>query len=210
MRIRLLVAVVAVSALLLCLNAQASVTLLNDDFNGENGGSGVLNYTTWANWDVTAGAVDLIGNGFYDFYPGNGLYVDLDGSTSAAGTMKSSSSFGLVAGQTYQLQFDLGGSTRGDTNTVHVSLGTAYTEDFTMASADPLTTITRSLTIGVPDAGLSWLQFKHDGGDNYGLILDNVKLVQEDGRGSTPELSTWMLLACSGLAGLGLWRRRKA
>jgi MYXO-CTERM domain-containing protein len=27
---------------------------------------------------------------------------------------------------------------------------------------------------------------------------------------ATPELSTWMLLACSGLAGLGLWRRRKA
>jgi hypothetical protein len=33
-----------------------------------------------------------------------------------------------------------------------------------------------------------------------------------DGAGAhgSPELSTWMLLACSGLAGLGLWRRRKA
>ena len=209
MRIRLLVAVVAVSALLLCLNAQASVTLLNDNFNSENGGVGLLNYTSFLNWDVTAGAVDLIplSDGEFNFYPGNGLYVDLDGSTGVAGTIKTKSSFNLVAGETYKLQFDLGGSTRGDTNTVHVSLGSAWNQDFTLNSSDPLATNTFNFTVG--SAETAPLQFKHDGGDNVGLILDNVTLTRESG-GSTPELSTWMLLACSGLAGLGLLRRRKA
>ncbi len=36
--------------------------LLQDDFTAENGGAGVLNYFGFANWDVTDGSVDLLGN----------------------------------------------------------------------------------------------------------------------------------------------------
>ena len=56
-------------------SANAGV-IFSDNFNAENGGTGVLNYNSFNNWTVTDGTVDLIGNGFFDFYPGNGLYVD--------------------------------------------------------------------------------------------------------------------------------------
>ena len=62
-----------------------------DDFNAENGGVGQTNYTGFANWAVQDGTVDLIGNGFFDFFPGNGLYVDVDGSSGDAGKMITSS-----------------------------------------------------------------------------------------------------------------------
>src|SRR5579862_1829881 len=80
----------ALAAFALCVGAPAAhaqVYLLNDNFNTENGGVGQLNYTGFDNWNVS-GAVDLIGNGFFDFYPGNGLYVDMNGSPGP-GTMTS-------------------------------------------------------------------------------------------------------------------------
>ena len=43
--------------------------LLQDNFDAENGGTGILNYGTvngvFANWTVSDGHVDLIGNGFF-------------------------------------------------------------------------------------------------------------------------------------------------
>lgn len=113
-----------------------------DNFNGENGGVGVLNYGGFANWTVGSGTVDLIGNGFFDFYPGNGLYVDLYGSTSDAGVL-TSMALNLGPG-TYTLQFVLAGSTRGDTNSVNVSLGALFNETFTLASSDPFAIVTRT------------------------------------------------------------------
>lgn len=59
--------------------AQADI-VYQDDFNSENGGTGALNFSSFTLWNVTDGGVDLVGNGFYDGYPGNGLYVDLTGS----------------------------------------------------------------------------------------------------------------------------------
>ena len=62
-----------------------------------------LNYTGFANWTVYSGTVDLIGNGSYDFLPGDGLYVDLDGSTSDAGVLTTKQSFNFTAGSQYIL-----------------------------------------------------------------------------------------------------------
>ncbi|MEH2044530.1 hypothetical protein [Nostoc sp.] len=57
----------------------ASVVLLEDNFNTENSGNEALNYNSFANWNVTNGTVDLIGNnGVFDFLASNGLYVDTD------------------------------------------------------------------------------------------------------------------------------------
>jgi hypothetical protein len=69
--------------------SSADIFLLNDDFDTENSSIGLLDYSRFSNWIVTRGSVDLIGNGFYDFYPGNGLYVDLDGSTNEGGKLES-------------------------------------------------------------------------------------------------------------------------
>jgi hypothetical protein len=147
--------------------------LVNEPFDFERNGVAQLNYSAFANWTVTRGSVDLIGLGSNDLLPGNGLYLDLDGSTASAGRLQSSAVFNLAPG-TYELQFDLAGSRRGDTNTVTVSLGTVYSESFTVASSQPFTRITRNITVGEAETGR--LVFDHAGGDNVGLLLDKVKL----------------------------------
>lgn len=198
-----------------CSPVKADTVLFQDNFNTENGGTGALNYTGFGGWDVTRGTVDLIGNGFFDFYPGNGLYVDLDGSTFAAGKMETKTGFSLFSADTYQLDFDLGGSTRGDTNTVAASLDGMYAELFTLPSAAPLSHYTRLIHPFGDTVGAK-IVFDHAGGDNLGLILDNVKLTKLDrkddcpGAPVTPEPCSLSLLGLGGLPLINRLRRRSA
>jgi DNA-binding beta-propeller fold protein YncE len=147
--------------------------LLEDNFNSENGGAGILNYVSFANWDVIGGTVDILGNGFYDVEQSNGLYVDLDGSTNDAGILESKTEFKLEPGD-YILEFDLGNYHSDNVNTVKVQLGDVFVETFTMESGSPFTHITKN--IHVPGYTSAKLSFDHSGGDNFGIYLDNVKL----------------------------------
>lgn len=177
-----------------------AATIFSDNFNGENGGTGVLNYTGFANWAVSNGTVDLIGNGFFDFYPGNGLYLDLDGSTSNAGDL-TSSSIALAPGN-YTLTFAIGGNQRySAVDTLTVSLGSLYSESFAYSWFTPLTTITRNIAVG--SATNENLTFSHAGGDNVGMILDNVSL--SDNVSAVPEPATCAVL---GLGVLPLLKKR--
>src|ERR1035437_3141838 len=91
----------------------AASTIFTDNFNNENSGNYLLNDYSLVNWTVTAGSVDLIGQGSpWDFFKTNGLYLDMDGSTNAAGTIKSTQ-INFLPG-TYNLTFDLAGNQRGD------------------------------------------------------------------------------------------------
>jgi hypothetical protein len=179
--------------------------IFKDNFNFENGGVGVLDYSSFANWTVTNGTVDLIGNGYFDFYPGNGLYIDLDGSTDQAGTLSTTSAFNLNPG-TYTLSFDLGGSQRGDTNIVDVNLGSLYSGVFTLNSSDPLTQYQETFTVTSPTS--ADLSFHNLGGDNVGAILDNVDL--QTSSSVVPEPKTWALfgLGLIGTAGFSLRRKK--
>lgn len=150
-----------------------NLILLEDHFDSENNGTWRENYSDFVNWDVTDGSVDLIGNGFADYFPSNGLYIDLDGGTYHAGTLASKATF-ILNPSNYKLQFDLAGSQRGDTNTVTVRLGSVYSESFTLDSDVPFTTITRNIPVSTASNGK--LIFQHAGGDNIGLLLDNVKV----------------------------------
>jgi hypothetical protein len=183
-------------------DARADVILLSDNFNSENGGAGQLNYTNFANWNVTAGSVDIIGNGFFDFYPGNGLYVDMDGSTGQAGTLTSKLTF---APGSYHLSFDLGGSQRGVLDHVIVALGD-FSQTFTRQSSDPLALVTLDVTTSVAGS----LSFSNVEPGNIGAILDNVT-VTETTPPAVPEPSTLALLALGGgaLAGWRRWRKRR-
>ena len=179
-------------------HASASI-VFSDNFNGENFGNGALDFNTFTQWTVTGGTVDLIGNGYFDYFPGHGLYVDLDGSTHQAGLLSTQVSFGPGS---YVLKFDLGGNHVNGyslTDTVIVTLG-SFTTSVTRGTADPLTAVINvfSTTGGV-------LSFQNSpGGDNVGPILDNVVLK------SVPEPSS---MALAGLGGLGLaigaYRRRQ-
>ena len=152
---------------------EETLTLFSDNFDSENGGIGQGNYDSLNFWDITDGAVDLIGNGLHDFYPGNGLFLDLDGSTFNAATLKTKEVFDLSPG-TYTLEFMLGGNARGGEDNVTISLGEIWEESFTLSSLDPLELITR--TVEVDKQTSAGLEIEHEGGDNVGIIFDDVRL----------------------------------
>jgi hypothetical protein len=145
-----------------------------DSFDGENGGVSKFNYIGFANWTVSNGTVDLIGNAWYDFQPGNGLYVDLDGSTRDAGKI-TSVPIDLVQG-TYELSFDLAGNLRDydevDTATVQVDLGNLLDKVYSLPKDAPFTRFTETLMVSGPTTVT--LSFEGSGGDNVGMLLDNV------------------------------------
>lgn len=75
--------------------------------------SGALNFCSLINWDVTDGHVDLLGNGFLDLLPGNGLYLDLAGATAPhKGRLHSKDSFAIESGKEYSLTLKLAGNQR--------------------------------------------------------------------------------------------------
>lgn len=81
----------------------AIVNSFSDDFEGE---SLSINYSSFAKWNVTDGSVDTVGPGdsFGLTCQGSAVCVDLDGTTTDAGTLQTKDSF---AAGTYQLSFDL-------------------------------------------------------------------------------------------------------
>lgn len=202
---KLLLVLVSTATLIFTPKAEAITLLLNDDFNSENNGVGILNYRNLNNWNITDGNIDLIGNGFFDFAPGNGLYLDLDGSTLNAGRIESKSIFSFNPGDTIDLSFDiLGQNPEFDTsnNQVTVTLGNLLNETF---SLDDLGTITRQ--IQVTSAETTNLIFDHAGGDNGGLLLDNVRLDvdSETVTERTPEPS--ILIGLLSLSSLSLFKK---
>jgi hypothetical protein len=176
-------------------HAQSAV-IFSDNFDSYPSTTNATDFG--GNWTITNGTVDVIGNGYFDFYPGNGLYIDLDGSTNDPGDF-SSKALNVAAG-TYTLEFVLSGSTRGESNTVDVSFG-SYSETFTLASNDPIMTYTR--TINFASNSMASIVFKNGGSDNMGALLFNVSVT------TVPEAETAaMMLAGLGIIG-SIVRRRK-
>ena len=185
--------------------AQAGTIIFHEDFNAENGGVGVLNYTGFANWSISGGTVDLIGNGFFEFPPvtnGHGLYVDLDGSTGAAGLMQHPM---YLSHDWYVLDFELAGNQRnaGD-EIVDVSAVWFGNQSTTLSIVVPDTQpfVTYSMYFYASPDGPASVSFHNRGGDNIGALLDNVTLTR------VPEPGSMALLG-SGLLGLAGVIRRK-
>jgi hypothetical protein len=151
--------------------------LLEEDFDEENDVRYALNYTGFEQWKVVAGTVDLVGTApFDDFLPkSQGMYVDLDGSAKAAGTLESRETFDLMAG-TYELRFKLAGTPRPrqPANTVIVRLGDMFQERITLESYAPLQRYTRTIRVSHRSRGT--LRFTHLGGDDYGIFVDDIQL----------------------------------
>jgi hypothetical protein len=198
MRSTILLAGFAAAALMA---GQASAGVLDDNFNAD--GPGVFNWPGDAVFTSTGapGSVDLIGAPppFFDLQPGNGFYVDLDGTTGSgndpAGQLTSVGTFGPG---TYTLTFDLAGNLRGapDQSTT-VSLG-----DFSATLTPGASTgfALRSFTFTTTTAG--HLVFtEHGPSDQQGNLLDNVAL-----NVGVPEPATWAMMLM-GFGGLGAMLR---
>jgi hypothetical protein len=208
---KLLKNAMSAAALSLALAGTANATIIfEDNFNSYNGGVGALNYTGFSPvWTVMDGTVDLIGNGFYDFLPGNGLYIDLDGSTANAGIMGHLES--LAAGN-YTLSFDLAGNQRNtsaELTTANIAIllgsGTAASANISLAQNVGFTTYSLDFSISeLVNPSVVMFTFGAVGGDNIGMLLDNVVLAD---RISVPEPGILSLLAL-GLLGIGFSGRK--
>lgn len=154
--------------------ADPAMVLVEDNFDQENGGKGMLNWAGSARWSVAAGCVDLHGNGFHDVQPGSGLYLDLDGTCQAGGTLESKTPLALEAGS-YVLEFGLGGNRRiNEPDTVVVSVGTHFREQVVVERAAGFSRFAREFTVAAPTTAA--IRFVHSGGDNQGMVLDLVRL----------------------------------
>jgi hypothetical protein len=207
-RVAAFAAVIAGSA-----SAADADVVFSDNFNS---------YAFQGNWQPEAlwtapgpGTVDLIGETTtiigWDLFPGNGGYVDLDGSGGGAGTLQAIQSFGPG---TYTLSFDLGGNARGDVaKTTTITLGD-WSTSLTLDSSSPYTLYTYTfVTTG------GQLSFADDDAGNgaIGNVLDNVSLssatsTTQSVADPAPELSTWamMLLGFGGIGYAGFRRARGA
>lgn len=182
--------------------------LFSDNFDSDSATS-VLNFTGFANWDVSDGTVDYVRNGNFgiDCMGGAGACVDLDGSTANAGVLTSKTAFNFVAGTEYTLSFWLSGNQRGGApDTLTYGIGSITSLLSGIPSGQPYTNYTLVFT---PTADFSGnIFFSLEGGDNIGAILDDVQLSAADV--GVPEPGSL------GLLGLGLFalalstRRRKA
>lgn len=195
-----------VAAAVLAAQAAQANTVLSDNFNSD---AQTLNWAGDATFSSLPGpqdqgpgiaSTDLIGTGFFDLYPGNGNYVDLDGSTGYgnlpyAGILQSNASFG--AGK-YTLSFDLGGNARGAVaQTTDVFLGSTLVASLTLDSNSPLTSY--SYTVATTGGNLVFDELGPS--DQQGNILDNVTL------NSVPEPASWAMMLL-GVAAIGGAMRR--
>jgi hypothetical protein len=185
--------------------AQAATLLFDDNFDTNT----IAVPGTPAGWNVFQGTVDRIGfNGYaaHDFLPGNGVYIDMDGTSTpyAEGGIHTNQTFNFQPGYTYTLSYDLAGSQRGDgSNSVDAYIpGALVATTHTLANMAGFTTFTDTFTVAAPVMAQIFFRAVTGVSDNIGLLLDNVKLT------AVPlPAAVWLML--SGIAGLGAFARRR-
>ncbi|MFN3370122.1 MAG: PEPxxWA-CTERM sorting domain-containing protein [Sphingomonadaceae bacterium] len=233
-----IVAPALVSALLAAAPLSASPLTFFDGFEGETAGGSILNYSGFANWTVSDGTVDLIRSGEFGISCRTGNYcVDLDGSTGDAGILALTTPVSIAAGDVVDIVSWISGNQRGGASD-EVWITMWFSNPIPLTGFQFLTEIGYSApfdTLSTPGASIQrfiapgdgfnnygfrftagaattmTLRFDNRGGDNIGVILDDVSISINPRAGVVPEPATWaMLIAGFGLVGAAMRRRRPA
>ncbi len=187
-------------AALLFTAVSPAITIFTDGFESSAAG---INATP-NGWTLARSSVDVLAqSGSFNCHTGVRC-VDMDGTSLAAGRIESPD-FTFAAGLTYTLTFWVSQNQRGfyGPDSMTACLGTECAT-LTLAESAPGTNTWAVHTLTLIGTGtVGRLSFDHAGGDNVGLILDDITLADS----SAPEPGTLALLG----AGLGwLWMRRRA
>lgn len=149
-----------------------------------------LNYDGFVNWNVTSGRVDLIGLGLWDVRPGNGLYVDLQGTSEYSGEdfglgqLTSKVEYDFVDGKQYRFTIYVAGSLHGPPNgtagewTIRVRVGDGVDEEITITTGlHPFTEHTFNWTQAGNHTGPIIIeQSEKSGHPNVGTCVDEITL----------------------------------
>ncbi|WP_424969049.1 VPLPA-CTERM sorting domain-containing protein [Dinoroseobacter sp. S76] len=186
----------------------AADTLFFDDFESNTAGPN----RTPSGWSTTSGAVDITGTGYFpDVCYNIDTCVDLDGSIGAAGTIQTQQSFTLVDGVKYTLSFDYSKNYFQQQNTNVMTFGVGGISDTLSVPGGPRADDFAELSFSfMGDGSTGSIFFAHEGGDNGGIIIDNVKLVGGTASPSPVPLPASLPLLAGGLLGAAALRRRKS
>lgn len=163
----------------------ACLDQFSDNFDGEGSagafGPGYDTVTTLLNFNVTGGNIDIIGSGpfggGFDFFPGNGYYLDLSGTNSGGGSESGISI--LTSKQTfcrgsYRVTIRYAGDQRNNGNNSFVAtLGDGSTGVLAPVPSSPI--LTASFNGDIPAGGGNLVITHNSGGaDNQGVLLLEV------------------------------------
>jgi hypothetical protein len=187
----------------LCAGPSKAALIFFDDFNSYTAG---IPWPGGGNWTVLDGSVDLIGAGTsWDLQPGNGLYLDMDGSTNDAGQI-TSDPICLAPGD-YVLFFDVAGNQRnGGSDGLLLELSGIFPTLGPAPIPGSLDFTTLTVPFSVASATTTSIIFGCTGGDNVGWLLDNVGIDTVDGVIPAPGA---ILLSAIGVGIVGWLRRRR-
>lgn len=195
------ISMIAATAVFALTGAAQAATIFEDNFNNE---ALELN-ASLDKWTVAPGSVDVIGpGGPFDFYPGNGNYLDMNGSSVSEGKITTTGSLGLVLGKKYTLTFSYGANTSTGAPPIILSFGLGGATQTIVFNTQPPSLVSAVYTFVYDDSG-DYLFFADTSGtpnDQGGPVLDNVKL-------SAVPLPAGGLLLLGALGGIAALRRRR-
>lgn len=197
--------------------AARAAILLSDDFENDYLDT-VTNVGSLSNWTVSNGSVDYLKNyAGISCFGGSSGCLDMDGSTNDAGRITSSATFLIEPNVTYRLSVRVSGSQRSGLDGFAMGL-----IDVDNGGVDWLTISETGI-----EANFPFLEYGFDtthnvaafnarifiegvGGDNVGVILDNVVFsTVSETPGQGVDSPAPLLLAGAGLLAAGLVGRRR-